>query len=155
MEYHLAQINIGRILGPMDSPIMAEFAANLEPINTLAENSEGFVWRLKDDSNNATDMKYFEDDAMIVNMSVWKSIEALSHYVYKTAHAEIFKKRNQWFEKMREMHMVLWYIPATHTPTVAEAMERLEYRRKNGDTPYAFTFKKKYTPDEAFQFQAG
>lgn len=148
MEYQLAQINIGRMLGPIDGPVMAEFAANLDPINALAESSEGFVWRLKDDSNSATQMKFFDDEFMIVNMSVWTSVESLFNYTYKTVHNEVFRKRHNWFEKMKEMHYVLWYVPAGHQPTVAEAMERLEYLRAHGDSPYAFSFKKKFTPDQ-------
>ena len=149
MEFQLAQINIARMLGPIDSPVMAEFVANLDPINALAENSEGFIWRLKDDSNSATQMKFFDDDFMIVNMSVWSSVETLFTYTYKTVHMEVFKKRHQWFEKMPEMHYALWYVPVGHQPTVAEAMERLEHLRKHGETPYAFSFKKKFTSDQA------
>src|SRR5688572_18046036 len=99
MELQLAQINIARMLGPIDGPIMAEFVANLDPINKLAESSDGFIWRLKDDSNSATQMKFFDDEYMIVNMSVWSSVESLFNYTYKTAHMEVFKKRYDWFEK--------------------------------------------------------
>lgn len=148
MEFHLAQINIARMLGPIDSPVMAEFVANLDPLNALAEGSEGFFWRLKDDSNSATQMKFFEDDYMIVNMSVWRSVESLFNYTYKTMHLEVFKKRHNWFEKMPEMHYALWYVPAGHQPTVPEAMERLEHLRKHGETAYAFSFKKKFSPGE-------
>src|SRR4051812_42918378 len=116
MSFHLAQVNIGRILAPMDSPIMAEFVGNLDRINTLAESSEGFVWRLKDENNNATSIKMYEDDMIIVNMSVWQSIDALFYYVYRTDHLEIFKKRAAWFEKMTDMHMALWYVPVDHKP---------------------------------------
>jgi hypothetical protein len=149
MEYNLAQVNIGRILAPMDSPVMAEFVANLDRINTLAESSEGFVWRLKDDTNNATSIRMYDDDFLIVNMSVWKNIDALFHYVYRTDHVEIFKKRAQWFEKMADMHMALWYVPAGRFPDVKEATERLDYLRKHGDTPFAFSFKRKFTPQDA------
>jgi hypothetical protein len=148
MEYHLAQINIARMLGPIDSPIMAEFVANLAPINVLAENSEGFIWRLKDDSNSATQMQFFDDEYIIVNMSVWRSVESLFNYTYRTVHNEVFKKRHSWFEKMPTMHYALWYVPAGHEPGVAEAMERLEHLRNQGDTPYAFSFKKKFTVDQ-------
>ena len=152
MDFHLAQINIGRILGAMDSPVMADFAANLDRINSLAENSPGFVWRLKDDTNNATSFKFFDDDFMIVNMSVWKSIDALFNYVYKSDHLEVFKRRSEWFEKMPVMHMAMWYLPAGHTPSVDEAMVRLQYLRKHGDTPYAFSFRKKFRPVDAVTY---
>jgi len=149
MEYHLAQINIGKILARMDSPVMAGFANNLEPINALAEGSEGFVWRLKDDTNNATSIKVFEDDFLLINMSVWKDTDALFRFVYQTQHAEYVKRRKEWFEKLSDMYMALWYIPATHTPTVHEAVEKLYHLRKHGETPLAFTFKKRFTVDEA------
>jgi hypothetical protein len=152
MEFHLAQINIARMLAPIDSPVMADFVANLDRINALAENSEGFVWRLKDYGNNATSIKVYDDDFIIVNMSVWQNTEALFQYVYQSAHVEIFKRRKEWFEKMSQMHMVLWYVPAGHRPTVNEAVEKLNYLRKNGETPLAFTFKKRFTPEEATSY---
>lgn len=149
MTYHIAQINIGRVLGPMDSPVMSTFVERLDDINALADNSEGFVWRLKDDNNNASSIRIFEDDTLIVNMSVWKDIDTLYVYTYQTAHTEILKRRKEWFEKMGEMQLALWYVPQGHVPTVAEAEERLTYLRKNGPTPYAFTFKQRFSYEEA------
>jgi hypothetical protein len=146
MKFHLAQINIGRIAGPMDSPVMAEFKDNLDRINELAERSAGFVWRLKDDSNNATTLKFFDDERIIINMSVWESVDALTNYAYKTEHVEFIRKRLNWFEKMHEAHMALWYIPAGHVPTPAEAIERLTHLRTQGESQHAFTFRKKFAP---------
>lgn len=143
MEMHLAQVNIARMLAPINSPEMSEFVANLNPINTLAENSDGFVWRLKDESDNATAIKVYDDDYIIVNMSVWKSIDALFHFVYKSQHIDYFIRRSEWFEKMPQMHMALWNIPVGHVPTIAEAVQRLDYLRKNGESDYAFTFRKR------------
>jgi hypothetical protein len=143
MEMHLAQVNIARSLGPIDSPVMAEFVAALEPINTLAEKSEGFIWRLKDDTNNATSIKAYDDDLIIVNMSVWKNIDALFQFAYKSKHIDYFIRRSEWFEKMPQMHMALWHVPVGHEPTVAEAVERLDHLRKNGESDYAFTFKRR------------
>ena len=148
MKFHLAQLNIARMLAPIDSPIMADFVANLERINTLAEKSPGFVWRLKDDSNNATSIRVFDDDFLIVNMSTWENVDALFNYVYKSDHVEIFKRRSEWFEKMADMHMVLWYVPEGSNPTVSEAVERLTHLRLNGETPYAFSFRKRFTPEQ-------
>ena len=143
MEMHLAQVNIARMLGPIDSPVMAEFVANLDPINTVAEESEGFVWRLKDDSNNATSIKVYDDDYIIVNMSVWKNLDALFKFVYKSKHIDYFIRRSEWFEKMPQMHMALWHIPAGEEPTVEDAVARRDYLRKNGESDYAFTFRKR------------
>src|SRR5436190_10799386 len=111
MEFYLAQVNIARMLAPIDSPVMEDFVANLDRINALAEASNGFVWRLKDDTNNATSIKIFDDDFLIVNMSVWENIDVLSQFVYQSDHVEIFKRRKEWFQKMPEMHMALWYVP--------------------------------------------
>ena len=137
---HLAQVNIGRILGAMDSPVMAEFAANPDPINALAEQSPGFVWRLKSESGNATDIDYSGDPFEIVNMSVWESIEALHGYVYRTHHLDIFRRRGEWFEKATQPSYAMWWIPEGDIPTVPEAMDRLEHYRKHGATEYSFWF---------------
>ena len=149
MEYHLAEINVGRILGPMDSAIMQEFAANLDPINALAESSEGFIWRLKDDSNNATSIPVTADALLIINLSVWRNIDDLFTFTYKTAHTEYLRRRGEWFERLKDMHMAMWYVPAGHVPSVTEAMERIAYIRAHGPTPYAFTFKQRFTPEQA------
>jgi hypothetical protein len=149
MTYHLAEVNIGRILGPMDSPVMEEFSANLNRINALAEGSEGFIWRLKDDSNNASSIPVTEDRFLILNLSVWRNIDDLFAYTYRTAHAEYVRRRAEWFERLKEMHMAFWYIPAGHIPTVEEAMDRIARIREQGPSPYAFSFKRRFTPDEA------
>jgi hypothetical protein len=142
MESYLAQVNISRMLAPIDSPLMEGFVSNLDRINALAEASEGFIWRLRDETNNATSIRIFDDDFLIVNMSVWKNMEALYQFVYRSNHLEMIRQRREWFEKMPEMHLALWFVPAGHLPTVAEATERLTYLRNNGETPFAFTLKK-------------
>jgi Domain of unknown function (DUF3291) len=151
-RYHLAQVNIGKIVAPMDSPQMSGFADNLDKINSLAEKSEGFIWRLKDESNNATSIKLFDDDFILINMSVWKNMESLYQYVYQSDHTDYLKRRKEWFVRMPEMYMALWYIPESHIPDSAEAVERLFYLRKNGESPFAFGFKNKYSPEEAAAF---
>jgi len=148
MKFHLAQINIGKMLAPIDSPVMADFVTNLNPVNLLAESSPGFVWRLRDDSNNTTSISVFNDDFIIVNMSVWESIDSLSEFVYRSAHTDYIKRRKEWFEKMPEMYMALWYIPAGHLPTVDEAKERLYHIRERGETPFSFSFKRKFSSSE-------
>lgn len=142
---HLAQINIAKMKGLMDSPIMASFVAELDRINAIAESSPGFIWRLKDEeSNNATSFNVFDDDYMLINMSVWENKKTLFDFVYKSAHLEIFKRKNEWFDKMPEMHMALWYVEPGHNPTPEEAKQRLEYLQKNGESEYAFTFRSQY-----------
>lgn len=138
---HLAQLNIARMLAPIDSPVMAEFVAQLDAINALADGSPGFVWRLVGAGNDATSLRPFPDDFIIVNMSVWESIEALKQYVYRSDHARVLRERAKWFEKMSESHMVLWWVPAGHIPTVTEAKAKLMHLREHGETPEAFTFR--------------
>jgi hypothetical protein len=147
--YHLAQLNIGRIKAPMDSPVMAGFANNLERINALAEATPGFVWRLQTDQGDATAIRPFDDPDMLVNMSVWRDVESLNRYVYQSAHVELMKKRREWFERMDEVYLVLWWVPARHIPSVAEAIERLERLRAQGPTPEAFTFRPAFPPPDA------
>ncbi|BDC50676.1 hypothetical protein F183_A29920 [Bryobacterales bacterium F-183] len=143
-SHHLAQINIGRLLAPVDHPSIAEFTNNLDEINALAEGSKGFVWRLKSDAGNATDIAYNDDPLTIVNMSVWESIEDLHAYVYQTRHIEFFKKRANWFEKSAEATYALWWVPAGHVPTVTEGRERLEHYRQHGATEHAFWFSQRF-----------
>ncbi|MEP7134556.1 MAG: DUF3291 domain-containing protein [Chloroflexota bacterium] len=140
-NYHLAQINIGRMLAPIDDPIMAEFAAQLPAINALADASPGFVWRLQSESGDATSIKAYDDELIIVNMSVWESVESLREYAYKSFHAGVMRDRRRWFEKFDGPYMALWWIPAGQIPSPQEGQERLEYLREHGDTAYAFSFK--------------
>lgn len=147
--YELAQLNIGVIRGPMDSPVMAEFAANLERINALAERSPGFIWRLQTDAGNATALRPFEDENMLLNMSVWRDLESLNAYVYRSAHAEIMRRRRQWFERMDKPFLVLWWLPRGHRPSIAEAVAKLELLRSQGPTPAAFNFRSAFAPPDA------
>jgi heme-degrading monooxygenase HmoA len=142
---HLAELNIAQMKGEnIDAPIMASFVAQLDEINALAESSTGFVWRLKDDTGDATNIKAFDDPRVIVNMSVWESLEALEAYVFSGRHMEVMKNRREWFNRMATMHMVLWWVPAGHKPTTEEAKERLEYLQKNGASKHAFSFRQKF-----------
>jgi hypothetical protein len=149
--YELAQLNIGTIRAPIDSPIMAEFVANLDRINALAEASPGFVWRLQTAEGNATSIRPFEDENIAVNMSVWRDIESLNAFVFRSAHIEILRRRREWFLKMNEAFLVLWWVPRGHRPSIQEAIVRLELLRTNGPTPEAFTFRQSFPPPDAVQ----
>jgi hypothetical protein len=146
--YELAQLNIGIIRGAMDSPVMAEFAANLDRINALADASPGFVWRLQTESGDATAIRPFENENMLVNMSVWRDVESLLEFVYHTAHLEILRRRREWFERMSEAYMVLWWVPRGHRPDVTEATGRLEALRRHGPHAEAFTFRQTFPPPD-------
>jgi hypothetical protein len=147
--YHLAQLNIGIIRGPMDSPIMAEFAANLARINALAEQSPGFVWRLQTAAGDATAIRPFPDPNMLVNLSVWRDVASLRDFVYRSAHVEIMRRRKEWFERMAEAYYVLWWIRRGHTPSVDEAIARLDTLRAKGPTADAFLFGTAFPPPDA------
>ncbi|TLZ36696.1 MAG: DUF3291 domain-containing protein [Gammaproteobacteria bacterium] len=145
-EWHIAQLNVGRILAPTDSPQLAEFMARLDEINALADATPGFVWRLQTASGNATDIRVSEDPYFLVNMSVWATIESLFEFVYRTSHTAVMVRRRQWFERPTEAYQVLWWVPAGHSPSVSEALDRLEHLRRNGPTAHAFTFSQRYPP---------
>jgi hypothetical protein len=151
--YEIAQLNIGIIRGPMDSPVMEEFAANLERINAVADQSPGFVWRLQTEEGDATALRPFGDDRTLVNMSVWQDIESLTQYVYRSAHSEVMRRRKQWFERMSEAYLVLWWVPKGHRPDIAEAIERLELLRTEGPSASAFNFRNAFPPPDAAQPQ--
>ncbi len=144
MNFHLAQINIARLIAPIDDPKIAEFVAQLAPINAVADAAPGFVWRLQSASGNATDIVYSDDPFIIVNMSVWESVEALRNYVYSSEHIQVFRDRAKWFEKMEKPHYCLWWIPAGHIPAVSEGRERLEHYQQHGPTPHAFWFSRHF-----------
>jgi hypothetical protein len=135
MNIHLAQINIGRMKAPLDDPAMSGFMS-----------SRGFIWRLQGEEGNNTYLRPYEDARIIVNMSVWETIDALRTYVYSSAHAEVLKQRREWFEKFDGVMMALWWVPAGDLPSVDEAKRRLASLEEHGPTPFAFTFKTTFPP---------
>ena len=149
-SHHLAQLNVARFKAPPGDPVIAEFMALLDPINALADEAPGFVWRLQTEEGNATAIHAFEDDdLMLVNMSVWKSVEALYEFVYESPHLAVMRRRREWTTRLDEQHLCLWWIEQGHIPTVEEAIERLDLLREHGPTPRAFTFKRRYDAEGA------
>ena len=148
MAHHLAQVNIGRIVAPLDSETMHGFASRLDEINALADGWPGFVWRLQGEGDSATDLRPFEDDTLLVNMSVWESFEALRDYVYRSDHLTLLRARKQWFEPLKEAFTALWWVPAGHIPTTAEAWARITHLRAHGPSELAFTFARPCAPPE-------
>lgn len=144
--YELAQVNVAVLKAPLDSPQLADFVAWLGPINALADAAPGFVWRLQSDEGNATSIRIFDTDGLIVNMSVWESIEALQAYVYKSPHIAVLRRRREWFEQMGESHLALWWTPRGERPSIADAEERLLHLRRVGPSAYAFTIKEQFPP---------
>ena len=149
--FHLAQINIGRLRAPVDDPKIADFVANLDRINALADASPGFVWRLVGEGGNATDIQPDADDPlMAMNMSVWESPQALGAFVYRSDHIAIMRRRAEWFEKI-ELYMALWWVPVGHRPSVAEGWGKVQTLRRLGPTAEAFTFRTTFPAPDANQ----
>jgi hypothetical protein len=146
-RYQLAQFNVAALKAPLESPVMADFVANLARINALAERSPGFVWRLEEDGGDATSYRPL-GDGTLVNMSVWADVKSLNTYVYQSDHVQIMRRRREWFERMPEASLVLWWVIAGHRPSLDEAIARLKLLREKGPTPEAFHFGKAYgAPD--------
>ncbi|MDE2347513.1 MAG: DUF3291 domain-containing protein [Gammaproteobacteria bacterium] len=144
-RYHLAQLNIATMREPLESPSMAEFVANLDRINALADAAPGFVWRLKDEQGDATSARPFGDN-ILVNLSVWESIESLHHFAFRTAHTDIMRRKREWFDRMKQAYAVLWWIAAGHIPSTTEAARRLMLLRDHGPTAEAFIFRQPFAP---------
>ncbi|MGZ4779519.1 MAG: DUF3291 domain-containing protein [Thermoanaerobaculia bacterium] len=150
MPFHIAQVNIARMRGPLQDPVMASFVARLAEINALADRSPGFVWRLQTAEGNATYLRPYADDRILFNLSVWESVEQLKDYVYRTAHAELLKQKRDWFEKFDGAQVAMWWVPAGHVPGIDEAKKRLAHLEEHGPSQFAFTFRTVHPPDETF-----
>ncbi|MFT5893459.1 MAG: hypothetical protein ACI8VW_000325 [bacterium] len=140
-QWELAQLNIAQPVAPFDSPALADFVANLDRINALADKSSGFIWRLKGEAGDASGFNEPFGDDMVVNMSVWESVEALHEYVYQTAHIEVMRRRKDWFESVQSESAVLWWVPQGHIPDLFEAQAKLKLLGQTGPSQDAFTFK--------------
>ena len=148
MTHQLAELNVGRFRGvDIHDPIMKEFADNLDKINALAESCDGFIWRLKDENNNAMAFNPYEDERIAVNMSIWRNIESLENFAYKSGHVDFLRRKREWFENFGSAYLVLWWIPIDTLPTLEEAIARLDYLQLHGSTLHAFTFKNQFEPN--------
>jgi hypothetical protein len=144
--WHLAQYNIARLVAPLDSPQLADFVANLDRVNQLGDRSPGFVWRHQTAEGNSTAVRVRGDPMIIINFSVWEDADSLFAFTYRSDHAEVYRRRREWFHAPELPQLVLWWVPAGHEPSVAEAEERLDYLREHGPTAHAFTFKRRFEP---------
>jgi hypothetical protein len=149
VEWHVAQVNIGRLRAPVGDPLVAEFVDALDGINALADSSPGFVWRLQTEEGNATAVRPVEGDELLaINMSVWESVEHLADFVYRSGHVAFMRRRREWFERFAGSFMAMWWIPAGAIPSVNDAMERIAHLDRHGPTPTAFTFRDRFAPPE-------
>ncbi len=147
---HIAEVNVARMRAPLEDPMMREFVGRLAEINALADGSPGFVWRLQTAAGNATYLRPYDDDRILFNLSVWESIAQLKDYTYKSGHREVLQRRADWFEKFDAPAMAMWWVPAGHRPSVDEAKKRLDSLQKYGASPFAFTFRQTFPPDEEY-----
>jgi hypothetical protein len=147
--WHIAQLNVGYPVAPLDTEQLRGFVDMLEPVNALADDAPGFVWRLQTEDGDATAIRGFDDDRLLMNMSVWESIESLAAFVFEGEHAAVMRRRRQWFERVDRAYACLWWVPAGMVPSVADAEPRLASLREHGPTPYAFTFRQTFGPPDA------
>ena len=141
MKYHLAELNVGRLVAPTDDPRVTDFMDNLDLINGLGKRMPGFVWMMEgsgEPGTGNTDAKIEGDPQHVANLTVWRDVESLERFVWGTVHKKFYERREEWFEVLGEMHFVMWWVPEGHEPTLEEALEKLELRRANGDTDEAF-----------------
>ena len=140
---HLAQANVARFRAPLDSPIMKEFTDFLEPVNKLAEESPGFVWRLTDSEGRSASYieSPFKDELTAINISIWENYESLSQFVYTTVHSYFLRNKKKWFDLSGHSQFIMWWIPKGELPTLEMVKQKLEYQEKHGDTPQAFSIK--------------
>ncbi len=139
--YHLAELNVGRLVSDTDDPRVAEFMAALDRINGLGKRMPGFVWMMEgsgEPGTGNTESKIGGDPRYVANLTVWEDVETLEQFVWNTVHRQFYERRQEWFEVLGEMHFVMWWVPVGHRPTLDEALERLEMRRSNGDSDEAF-----------------
>lgn len=148
-SHHLSQVNISRMIAPLSNPIMAEFVAQLDSINKLADNQKGFVWRLQTEEGNATNISAYDDELILFNLSVWESMDALKQFVYRTQHGKVMRNRKKWFHKSEGVNMALWWVPIGRIPTIDEAKKRLQHLNYYGESAYAFSFKNQFFTEEA------
>ena len=146
-DFHLAQVNVARARGQPDEPVMAEFMAALTEINALAERSPGFVWRLQTEDGDATAIRPYGDSLILINLSVWRDLDALREYVFRSDHAGYMRRRREWFERFERVYVAMWWVLAGHIPTIGEAVERLAHLEAHGPTPSAFGFAQPFGPD--------
>jgi hypothetical protein len=146
MDWHLAQVNISRFRKPVEDPANADFINALDKVNAIADRSPGFVWRFQGAIGGAVMVHAFKDPLIVVNMSVWESLDALAAFVYRDAdHGGVMRRHGEWFEP-KDVYLALWWIPAGNRPTMKDAKAKLELVERLGPTPEAFTFKRPFPP---------
>ncbi len=139
VEFHLAEFNVARLRSPLDEPGSAEFVATLDAVNLIAEVSDGFVWRMKDESGRPSSyVVAYDDPHVIVNLTVWVSVESLRHFTYRSGHGAYYRRRREWFQPSSEITTVCWWIPAGELPSLDDAIARLHGLQTRGPSDAGF-----------------
>ncbi len=134
---HLAEFNIARIRYPLDNPRMAGFVDHVDRVNRLAEQIDGFVWRLKDVSGHAMNMRVYDDPAILPNLTLWRDEQALERFVWQTVHGKFYRQRENWFAPVATP-LVMWWVPVGERPTMADGVRRRDHLIARGPSDYAF-----------------
>ncbi|MEJ7702493.1 MAG: DUF3291 domain-containing protein [Geodermatophilaceae bacterium] len=151
MSFDLAQINVSRLLAPLDSPLLAEFMAGLDGVNAAADVAPGFRWRLQTEDGNATSVRAFgwdvgDSHGVIVNLTTWASLQSLADFVFSGQHLQVMRRRRQWFQPAVEPMTALWWVPSGRRPSTDEAEDRVRHLRRHGPTTRAFSFRTAFPP---------
>ena len=139
--FHLAELNVGRLLAPTDDPRVAEFMAALDRVNGIGKRSPGFVWMMEgsgEPGTGNTETKIDGDPRFVANLTVWTDVESLEQFVWNTVHRAFFQRRQEWFEVLGRQHFVMWWVPEGHRPTLDEGLARLARLEAQGASDYAF-----------------
>lgn len=141
-SHHLAQVNVARLRAPLDDPSMASFVRAIDDVNWLAEQSAGFVWRLRADPGPLTFGALPGEDGLVVTLSTWEDVDSLRNFVTRTAHGLFMRQRSRWFVPTPGFTTALWWVEGGEHPPIADALARLERLRSKGPSPEAFSFRR-------------
>jgi heme-degrading monooxygenase HmoA len=148
--YELAQVNVAIMRAPLHEPSMAGFVAAFDAVARMAEESAGFVWRLRAETGHAV-----VDENQVVNVSVWRDYRSLHEFVYRSPHGRFVLRRTTWFTKAQQPSTALWWVPAGDRPDLGQALARLRHLRAHGPSSRAFTLRQRFTPDGAREPRPG
>ena len=150
-RWQLAQVNVAKLTAPLGDPRIADFRNALERINRLGEAQPGFVWRAQGAGFDATDCRVFDDPEILINATVWESLEHLAAFAYRSEHRDFLRRRLDWFEAAAEASVAIWWLPAGRVPSLDDCVERLTHIRAHGPTPFAFDFRTRFPAPDAAQ----
>ena len=141
---HLAQANLAWMRYPLHDRRMTDMRDEIDRINRLGDHAVGFIWRFQTDQGDATDVRVLDDPRVLFNLTIWRSVDDLRRYVYRTEHTAFLRRRRDWFLPPPKPPLAMWWVPAGTRPTVADGMARLQRLWRDGPSFDAFTLSKPY-----------